>query len=216
MIWFALTAGVGAVAAWVEPVVAIVAGSAGLSALVILGSSARVRLAAVSISLLVVMSAPAGVRFAREGGSNFSNQLRAAIADGRDLARATADVGCLGGGIGAFGDLWPMYREDGSRAEVLGPAILAMGVEAGWFGLATFAVATLLGITIVFRRLPKTAEGSRAVSAGLAASGAAFLACGLAAPAAYAPAVLVVASLCIGLFARGFALADAWPAEVRA
>jgi len=199
---------VAAAAGLGDPVVGVTGYLFSLIVVVTMGpKSDRATLRRFGFAALLFAVGAAGVAMVLQGGvGGVVASWNQWIADSRALWQILVGHWKTGAGLGAIGEVWPMYRHDPIDAVAAsGSSLLSLAAEAG---------APLVGLTVLlmflgFRRwrrvAPTLSPDARLLAAGVGGALAAWLGHAALGPGGDAPSVLLLVAVFLGLAVRALA-----------
>lgn len=197
----------GMVGWWADPLDALIA----VSLMFVVGTAMcergdRVYLISVGLLQLALVLAMAATRISMHGGFYWlADRSRQFLSDNVALARAFIDHLWLGCGLGAAGDVWPLYRHEPASVASQGSSALMFLVETGLTGavLVIAAAAYLTGRWCAVRDELRSEE--RRLLAALFGGLTGLAAFALLGPGLETPVVMALFVVLIGCTARGLA-----------
>jgi len=156
-------------------------------------------------ALLAAIGAAVGSAFMQGGVNAVVASWKQWLADSTALLQILVAHWQTGAGLGAIGDVWPMYRHEPLDAAARGSSLVSLAAEAGAPLVALTMILFLFGWLRWRRVAPTMVPDARLLSAGVGGALAAWLAHAALGPGGDAPSVLLLAAVFLGLAARSLA-----------
>jgi hypothetical protein len=133
-------------------------------------------------------------------------QWNAWVSDSSAALSVAGDHLWIGCGLGALGDLWPLYRTASNGSAPAGGSLLTFVAEVGAPFVAFVACLGVFAVLRWRRAAPSLPTDARLVLAGVGAGVAGWAAAGVFGPGADSPPVLLLAAAFLGAMIRGLAV----------